>query len=234
VKTVVQDLEKLANPEKATFLQGFFKTGVGQYAEGDVFMGISMPQIRTIAKKHRGTPVQHCIDLLYDERHEVRMTALIMMVDAFKKGNAVNAEFIYQSYMKHRNQVNNWDLVDLSAPYIPGVWLLNRNREILHQMIKSHKLWDRRIAMVATQHFIRNNDFGDTLCLCSGLLTDTEDLMHKACGWMLREVGKKNIEVLRGFLTNFAPRMPRTMLRYAIERFPETERRLWLSVKKNS
>jgi 3-methyladenine DNA glycosylase AlkD len=234
VKAVIEDLEKLAHPEKATFLQGFFKTGVGQYAEGDVFMGISMPQIRTIAKKHRGIPVQHCIDLLYDERHEVRMTALIMMVDAFKKGNAANAEFIYQSYMNHRNQVNNWDLVDLSASYIPGVWLLNRNREILYQMITSHRLWDRRIAVVATHHFIRNNDFGDTLYLCSGLLTDTEDLMHKACGWMLREVGKKNIDVLRGFLTDFAPRMPRTMLRYAIERFPEKERQWWLSVKKNS
>lgn len=229
---VVEDLERLANPQKAQFLQGFFKTGPGQYGEGDVFMGITMPQIRATAKKHRGTPISECVEMLYDERHEIRMTALILMVDAFKKGHAANAESIYRQYMDNRAQVNNWDLVDLSAPYIPGVWLLHRDRGILHEFMKSDYLWDRRIAVVATQHFIRNNDFGDTLCLCSGLLNDNEDLMHKACGWMLREVGKKNVDVLRGFLSDFAPRMPRTMLRYAIERFPEPERKEWLAVKK--
>lgn len=229
---VIKDLEHLADPQKAQFLQGFFKTGPGQYGEGDVFMGITMPQIRATAKKHSGTPISECIEMLYDERHEVRMTALILMVDAFKKGQAANAEFIYKQYMDNRAQVNNWDLVDLSAPYIPGVWLLNRDRGILHELMKSEYLWNRRIAVVATQHFIRNNDFGDTLCICSGLLNDSEDLMHKACGWMLREVGKKNVDVLRGFLSEFAPRMPRTMLRYAIERFAEPERKKWLQVKK--
>ncbi len=229
---VIEDLERISNPEKAQFLQGFFKTGPGQYGEGDRFMGITMPQIRSIAKKHRGTPISECVEMQYDERHEVRMTALILMVDAFKKGQAAHAEFIYNQYIDHRAQVNNWDLVDLSAPYIPGVWLLNRDREILHELMKSEYLWDRRIAVLSTLHFIRNNDFGDTLCLCSGLLNDNEDLMHKACGWMLREVGKKNIDVLRGFLSDFASSMPRTMLRYAIERFPEPERKQWLLVKK--
>lgn len=229
---VITDLERLANPSKAQFLQGFFKTGPGQYGEGDIFMGITVPQIRSVARKHQGTPISECIEMLYDERHEVRMTALVLLVGAFKKGNAANSEFIYTQYMDNRSRVNNWDLVDLSAPYIPGIWLLHRDREILHQLIQSDYLWDRRIAVVSTQHFIRNNDFGDTLCLCSGLLNDSEDLMHKACGWMLREVGKKNIDVLRGFLKDFAPRMPRTMLRYAIERFPEAERKEWLAVKK--
>lgn len=223
----VRELESLASPEKARLLQRFFKTGPGQYGEGDVFLGIPVPLIRASAKKHKDITLDDCAEMLRDARHEVRLAALIWLVGAFRRGNQ-HAELAYNLYMSHRARINNWDLVDTTASPIAGAWLYARDRSVLHELTRSERLWDRRIAVVATHFFIKRGDFGDTLCMCSGLLADPEDLMHKACGWMLREVGKQDVDVLRDFLGAYAHRMPRTLLRYAIERLPEAERQAWL------
>lgn len=221
-------LMALADPSKARFLAGFFKTGKGEYAEGDRFLGIPVPQIRQVARRFQGLPLKDAIELLKSPFNEVRLLALIVMNGQFAEGSEAAQEALFRAYLTHRNRVNNWNLVDASAPYILGGRLKDKDRAPLYELARSEGLWDRRIAIVATLAFIRANDFEDTLRLSELLLTDPRDLIHKACGWMLREAGKRDQARLREFLGKFQARMPRTMLRYAIEKFPSAERQLWL------
>ncbi len=222
-------LQAQADPERAQLLAGFFKTGKGQYAEGDRFLGIMVPALRRLAGEFRQLPLQHCERLLHSPFNEARLLALVLLVAHFEQGDARAQDEIYWLYLKNRSRINNWNLVDASAPYIVGTHLLGRSRAELAALAQSRSLWDRRIAVVATLAFIREGDFADTLKLTAQLLDDDQDLMHKACGWMLREVGKRDQPVLEKFLRRHHPRMPRTMLRYAIERFPEQRRQAYLS-----
>jgi 3-methyladenine DNA glycosylase AlkD len=221
-------LAALADPVKARFLAGFFKTGKGQYAEGDKFLGIAVPSVRAVAKRFRGMALAECGKLLRSEYNEARLLALILMADLYQKGGDDIREAVFESYLEGRQFVNNWNLVDASAPNIAGAHLLGRSRAPLYELVKSKSLWDRRVAIVATFAFIRQNDFADTLEIARQLLGDREDLIHKACGWMLREAGKRDQPALEIFLRASRAAMPRTMLRYAIERFPAALRQAYM------
>ncbi|HKI45789.1 MAG TPA: DNA alkylation repair protein [Balneolales bacterium] len=222
------ELQKAANPKIASFLQGFFKTGRGQYGEGDQFRGIKVPVIRKIVRKARSLSMDEVISMLDSSWHEDRLLALFVWVYQFEKAGEAGREKIFRAYLDHSGHINNWDLVDLSTPTIMGGYLFNRDRSILYEMARSNNLWDRRKAVMATSYFIRNNDFDDTLSLAEILLHDSEDLIHKAVGWMLREIGKRDSETEESFLKKYYKDMSRTMLRYAIERFPEESRQAYL------
>lgn len=228
LESIRDELQKAANPKIASFLQGYFKTGPGQYGEGDRFRGIKVPVIRKIVRKARNLPMDGVVSLLNSSWHEDRLLALLVWVYQFERADEAGRVKIYQAYLNHQEHINNWDLVDLSAPTIMGGFLYNHNRSILYEMARSHNLWDRRKAVMATSYFIRNNDFEDTLSLAEILLHDSEDLVHKAVGWMLREIGKRNLEAEESFLIKHYKNMPRTMLRYAIEKFPEDRRQDYL------
>ncbi len=217
-------LERFADPGKAQFFRGFFKSGPGQYGEGDRFLGVTVPEVRVQAKRFSGLALQEVVALLQSPFNETRLLALLILVAQYKKADPPRKNEIYDIFMDNRRQVSNWNLVDSSAPYIVGPYLAARDHAVLYELARSEVLWDRRIAVLATFAFIRNNDFGDTLSLSEALLADPQDLMHKACGWMLREVGKRNAQVLEGFLRKHQHHMPRTMLRYAIERCPPAVR----------
>jgi len=219
----------LANPKKSAFLAGFFKTGMGQYAEGDRFLGISVPAIRQVASQFRQLDLKDCERLLQSPYNDERLLALLILVGHYRCGNFSMKNKVYRIYLENRHRVNNWNLVDGSAPHIVGAHLLQQDRSLLYELAQSRSLWDRRIAMLATFAFIRANDFADTLKLTELLMTDEHDLMHKACGWMLREVGKRNQTVLESFLCRHHRVMPRTMLRYAIERFDPAKRKAYLT-----
>ncbi|MCX5849434.1 MAG: DNA alkylation repair protein [Deltaproteobacteria bacterium] len=221
-------LQKMGNKNDARFLQGFFKTGVGQYGEGDIFLGIRVPAIRKFAKEYNNLPLKEVLSLLKSPYHEVRLFALISLVNTFAKGNEIIQKKIYDLYLANTIYINNWDLVDISAPNIVGAFLLTRSRKLLYQLAKSKSLWERRIAVLATFYFIKNNQFTDSLKIAGILLRDKEDLIHKAVGWMLREVGKRNIKLAEAFLQKHCRIMPRTMLRYAIERFTPERRKIFL------
>jgi 3-methyladenine DNA glycosylase AlkD len=221
----------LANPKKAGFLAGFFKTGKGQYAEGDCFLGITVPAIRQLSRQFRQLGLKDCERLLQSAYNEERLLALLILVEQYRKGDVGVKNKVYQIYLSNLPRVNNWNLVDGSAPYIVGAHLLNQNRTLLYQLAQSRSHWDRRIAVLATFAFIRSGDFTDTLKLAEQLLDDEHDLLHKACGWMLREVGKRNQSVLEGFLGQHFAAMPRTMLRYAIERLSPAKRASYLTGK---
>jgi 3-methyladenine DNA glycosylase AlkD len=186
-------LRQLASKEKARLLLGFFKTGPGQYGEGDIFLGVMVPNIRKVAKEFQGAPLGEIIKLLASTVHEERLLALFMLVSAFAKGDDSLKRKIYNLYVKNTKYINNWDLVDLSAPNIVGAYLLGRSRKPLYAFAKSKSLWKRRIAILATFRFIRENDFDDSLAIAKILLKDDHDLLHKAVGWMLREVGKRSL-----------------------------------------
>ncbi len=218
----------LGDPKRARISQGFSKTGPGEYGEGDLFTGVRVPELRKLAGECRALTAEGMIRLLRDPVHEVRLLALLLMVQAYRQGDPGAQARIYRIYLKHTRFINNWDLVDASAEHIVGAWLSGRDKEPLGVLAKSRCLWERRIAVVATFYFIRKGEFSATLCVAEQLLQDTEDLIHKAVGWMLREVGKRDQEVLETFLKKHAQRMPRTMLRYAIERFPEPLRLRYL------
>jgi 3-methyladenine DNA glycosylase AlkD len=222
------ELKKLANPDLAQFAQRFFRTGPGEYGDGDRFRGIRVPEIRKLVSKYAVLPLSETRSLLKSEFHEDRLLALLILVRQFAKADELVRTRIYEFYLKNMDAVNNWDLVDSSAPYIVGPYLLDKDRQPLHRLARSPNLWQRRIAIIATSHFIRNNDFAYTLAISEVLLDDREDLIHKAVGWMLREVGKRNLEIELAFLKKHAGRMPRTMLRYAIEKLPESQRKDWL------
>jgi 3-methyladenine DNA glycosylase AlkD len=223
----------LANPKKAGFLAGFFKTGKGQYAEGDCFLGITVPAIRRLSRQFRQLGLADCERLLQSAYNEERLLALLILVEQYRKEDVGVKNKVYQIYLNNLPRVNNWNLVDGSAPYIVGAHLLNQNRTLLYKLVQSHSHWDRRIAVLATFAFIRSGDFIDTLKLTEQLLDDEHDLLHKACGWMLREVGKRDQSVLEGFLGQHFAAMPRTMLRYAIERLSPAKRAGYLTGKIN-
>ncbi len=212
-------LMALANPEKAAFLAGFFKTGKGQYAEGDRFLGITVPAVRQIARQHQGLSFAEGTEFLESVYNEERFLGLLVLVRHYQKGDPATREAVYNSYIEHRSRINNWNLVDGSAPQIPGDHWLRGDRAPLWKLARSTSLWDRRIAVLASLTFIRAGDYGDTFKLTEELLDDTQDLMYKACGWMLREIGKRDPAVLTDFLDVHCRQMPRTMMRYAIERF---------------
>lgn len=202
----------------------FFKTGKGDYAEHDQFIGVTVPDLRKIAKQYSQISLQ-CLQILLNSKfNEERLLALLILTDQY----ANNENEIYQFYIDNLGQVNNWNLVDASAHLIVGAHLHNQDKEILFKFAKSPIMWERRIAIVATWHFIKNNEHATTVKIAEVLLNDDHDLIHKAVGWMLREVGKKDIDILRNFLNRFALKMPRTMLRYSIEKFPEIERKAFL------
>jgi len=228
LKDVKAHMQELSNPEIAEHSLRFFKTGPGEYGEGDVFLGIRVPVTRKVARKFRQLPLEQVLQLLKSKFHEERLLALFMLVAFFKKGDDKEQKNIYDAYLGHTATINNWDLVDGSAHQIVGGYLFERDRKRLYQLAKSKSLWERRISMIATYTFIKKDDFEDTLKLSEILLTDEEDLMHKAVGWMLREVGKKDIEVEERFLRKYYKKMPRTMLRYAIEKFEEGKRQAYL------
>ncbi len=221
-------LKTFASKEKATILQRFFKTKPGQYGEGDIFLGVSVPHTRKIAKEFRTLSLKEISTLLQSPIHEERLCALLILVDQFEKGDTKQQTQVYQYYCKQTKHINNWDLVDLSAYKIVGRHLLNKERTQLYHFAKSDDLWKKRIAIIATYAFIKNDDFRDTFALAKILLLDKHDLMHKAVGWMLREVGKRNLKSEETFLKNTYKKMPRTMLRYAIEKFQEEKRQDYL------
>jgi 3-methyladenine DNA glycosylase AlkD len=221
-------LRALADGEVAVGMRRFFKTGPGQYGEGDRFLGVKAGPLRRLASECRPLPLGEAGKLLGSAFHEARMLALLVLVGAFEKGDGASRKAIYDLYLASTARVNNWDLVDASAPPIVGGFLAERGRRPLTRLAGSPSLWERRIAVVATLHFIRRDDFADTLRLAGLLLGDREDLIHKAVGWMLREVGKRDQAMLEGFLSGHCRQMPRTMLRYALERLPEARRRQYL------
>lgn len=223
------DLQAIADPEKAKILSRFFKTGKGQYGEGDIFLGVMVPGQRSIAKKYAALPLKDIRRLLFSGMHEHRLVALLILVDKYKKADETGREKIFDFYLKHTKHIDNWDLVDLSAPNIPGEYLLDKDRTVLYRLARSKNLWERRISVLATFAFIKKNDFADTLEISKLLLNDDHDLIHKAVGWMLREVGKRDVKAEEDFLKKHYRLMPRTMLRYAIERFDETKKRFFLN-----
>ncbi|NOQ21504.1 MAG: DNA alkylation repair protein [Candidatus Aegiribacteria sp.] len=231
INEVTRELRKFAEPERARVHQRFFKTGRGEYGEGDKFLGIRVPHIRKLVRKFRGLSLADTEKLLHSSWHEERLFALLVMVDSFKRSSDESGENIYDLYMDSTRWINNWDLVDLSAPHIPGGWLYGRDRKPLYEFAESDDLWKKRIAVISTHHFIRKNDFSDTLAISEKLIKDNHDLIHKAVGWMLREVGKRDLEIEEEFLRKHYMNMPRTMLRYAIEKFPEEKRQKYLKGK---
>ena len=219
------ELRRVAKPEIAKTSAWFFKTGPGEYGEGDQFIGVKVPDVRRAARAFRDLSLSEVGRLLDSPVHEDRLAALVVLVSQFERGDHTQQQKVFDLYLSSTGRINNWDLVDVSAPQIVGGWLAERTRKLLRKLAVSKSLWERRIAILATFHFIRQSDFGDTLAIAEMLLGDTHDLIHKATGWMLREVGKRDEAVLEGFLNNFAAQMPRTMLRYAIERMDEQKRR---------
>jgi 3-methyladenine DNA glycosylase AlkD len=231
-RQVLTRLKSLADADIAIHSQRFFKTGKGEYGEGDHFLGIRVPVIRSEVKTLRDITLDETLKLLQSDLHEVRLFALLMLVEKFNKGGAETRGAIYRHYLEHLPWINNWDLIDSSAPYIVGAWLTNKERSPLYEMARSTHLWQRRIAILSTFHFIRNNDFDEALAIAALLVNDSHDLIHKAVGWMLREIGKREPAGEEAFLDRHAAQMPRTMLRYAIERLPEKRRKHYLAMKK--
>jgi 3-methyladenine DNA glycosylase AlkD len=230
LQSLKSELKSLSNPEKARVLQRFFKTGKGEYAEGDIFLGIPVPESRKIAKKYLALSREEIKALLESKIHEERLIALLILVHQFKKAkkNRLEQRRIFNFYLSNTKHINNWDLVDLSAPNIVGEFAFKDETSILNLLARSQNLWEKRIAIVSTLTFIRKRKFGETLAISEMLLNDQHDLIHKAVGWMLREVGKRNLEILELFLKSHYKQMPRTMLRYAIEKFPEEKRQMYL------
>ena len=223
-----KELKELSNPKQAEILQGFFKTGKGEYGEGDIFLGIKVPVQRKVANKFQDLSLEDLEELLNTKIHEYRMTALFILIEQYERGDKIEKKKIFNFYLKNTRNINNWDLVDVSAPKIVGDYLLNKPRSVLYKLAKSNNLWERRIAIISTFTFIRNNEFRDTLKIAEILLNDKHDLIHKAVGWMLREVGKRDQKTEEEFLQKHYLKMPRVMLRYAIERFEERKRKFYL------
>ncbi len=225
------NLRKLGSKTKAKNSARFFKTGKGEYGEGDIFLGVTVPEQRVIVKKFSTLPRTEIAKLLASKHHECRLTALMILSWQYKEGEVIERQKIVKFYLAHTKYINNWDLVDASAGYILGTHLLAHNHDVLYKLVRSKNMWERRIAIVSTHALIRAGDFSDTINLAGLLMCDKEDLMHKAVGWMLREVGKQSRPTLVQFLKEYAPCMPRTALRYAIEHFSDTERKRFMEMK---
>jgi len=222
-----KDLERETNKKQAELLQKFFKTGKGEYGEGDIFLGIKVPVQRRIAKKYN-LSINEIQKLLDSKIHEYRLVALFILIDKYNKASNIDKDKIFNFYLKNTKNINNWDLVDLSSHEILGNYLIDKSRSTLYKLANSKNLWEKRISLISTFEFIRNNDFKDTLKISEILLNDEHDLIHKAVGWALREVGKRDIKKEENFLKKHYKNMSRTTLRYAIERFPEDKRKKYL------
>ncbi len=221
-------LKECEDKKKARELQRFFKTGPGEYGEGDIFLGIKVPVLRKISKKYKGISLPDIEKLLHSPIHEERFLSLVLLTHAYAKSNEREKKKLYEFYLENTEYINNWDLVDTSAEHIIGAFLRDKSKKPLHALSKSRSLWERRIAIIATFTFIKQNDFNETLKIAKMLLTDKEDLIHKAVGWMLREIGKRDLQTEEIFLEEHYTKMPRVMLRYAIEKFPEAKRKKYL------
>lgn len=225
INALQKELSKLKSPKRAVISARFFKTGKGEYGEGDIFLGLSVPQQRQIAKKYPNLTFPELQVLLSSKIHEYRLTALLILIIKYRRRDEIEKRKIFEFYLDNTRNINNWDLVDLSAPNIVGDYLLEKDRSILYRLAKSQNLWEKRIAMLSTYAFIRKGQFDDALKISEILLNDKHDLIHKAVGWMLREIGKKDQKVEEQFLQKHYQNMPRTMLRYAIEKFDEEKRK---------
>lgn len=225
---IQKELKRLGTKEYATRLQKYFKTGKGGYGEGDKFLGIQVSILRKLVKKYRNISIDEASELIQSPFHEERLFSLFLLVHLFKKADDEDKKKIYTLYLKNTKFINNWDLVDASAGRIVGAYLFARDKKPIYALAKSKNLWERRISIMATSYFIGHNEFADTLKIAEMLLKDKEDLIHKAVGWLLREIGIRNIELEESFLKKHYAGMPRTMLRYAIEKFPEEKRKSYL------
>lgn len=228
IAEIQKELAESADAQTAVFLQKFFKTEAGGYGAGDMFRGIRVPVLRKLARRYQNVSLPKAEELLHSRFHEDRLLGLLIFVRQFAGGGETIRKEIYELYLSNTRFINNWDLVDASAEHIVGAYLKDKTREPLYYLAESADLWERRIAVMATFCFIRRGDFIDTLEIAEKLLTDKEDLIHKATGWMLREIGKRNLETEKDFLNRHYRKMPRVMLRYAIEKFPETCRQKYL------
>ena len=229
IAAIQRELESLADPGQAATLQRFFKTGPGEYGEGDRFRGLRVPVLRKVVRKYRHLSLAEAEQLLQSAFHEDRLLALLILIQHYYQGDLALEGEIHRLYLEHRGLVNNWDLVDASAPHLLGHYLRDRPKDPLPRLAASRVLWDRRMAIIATFDFIRQGGYDETLRVARLLLGDPEDLIHKAVGWMLREVGKREAAVAEAFLQAHYRQLPRTMLRYAIERFPEARRQAYLT-----
>jgi len=230
LKSIISELKSLANPIRAKNCLWFFKTGKGEYGHGDKFLGLSNPQIRSIVKKYqKNISLSDVINLLQNPYHECRLTALLILNYQFKKGDSRTQKLIFNLYLSHTHFINNWDLVDLSATHIVGAYCYEQqDYSILYNLSHSQDLWEKRISIISTLFLIKNNIFDPTLIIAKTLLSDPHDLIHKAVGWALREVGKKDEKILISFLDNNVSKIPRIALRYSIEKFPEPLRQHYL------
>lgn len=233
VEKILTRLKRAGNKETATHSQRFFKTGKGEYGEGDIFLGIRVPVVRKFVKEYKTLSLDDVLTIFKSSYHEVRLFAALLMVTKYKASkDEREKKSIYKAYMGNTKYINNWDIIDTSAEHIVGAYLFERSRKPLFKFAKSATLWERRISILSTFYFIRREDFSDTLAISEILLNDKEDLIHKAVGWMLREVGNRDYKTEEKFLKKHYRKMPRTMLRYAIERFPEKERLAFLHGQK--
>jgi len=223
-----KEIFKQKNPAQAIVLQRFFKTGKGEYGEGDIFYGITVPVQRIIAKQFKDLSLGDLKVLINSKVHEERLIAAFILVEQFQKANEKKQKTIFNFYIKNRSGINNWDLVDLSAPKIVGQYLIDKDKKLLYKFAHSKDLWEKRIAILSTFTFMRQHWFEDTFIISEILMLDEHDLIHKAVGWMLREVGNRDIEAEEEFLKKYYKTMPRTALRYAIEKFPEKKRKNYL------
>jgi len=228
IKNIQNELNRLSNKQIAEHSQRFFKTGKGEYGEGDKFLGIRVPLLRQLAKKYKDFSINEATLLLKSQFHEERLLSLYILIDLYRVADSQGKKEIYNIYLSNTRFINNWDLVDSSAEHIVGAHLGKIVRQPLYDLAKSKNLWKRRISIMSTFHFIKRNDFVDTLKISRILLYDVEDLIHKAVGWMLREVGKRNLKIEEDFLKKHYKKMPRIMLRYAIEKFPKSKREKYL------
>jgi 3-methyladenine DNA glycosylase AlkD len=231
VTRIRNELDRLSNKEIAEHSRRFFKTAEGQYGYGDIFLGIRVPILRKIAKKFSHISIDDALLLLESKYHEERLLALLLLVALFKKADNRDRRIIYTQYLNNTKFINNWDLVDCSAEHIVGVYLRHTGKKPIYKLAKSPILWERRISIMSTFHFIKHNEFTDTLNISQTLLNDKEDLIRKAVGWMLREIGNRSIQVEEKFLKKHYRQMPRTMLRYSIEKFPKHRRQQYLKGK---
>ncbi len=230
-RDVQRDLRRFTNPARAKVMLGFFKTGKGEYGEGDVFIGASVPQTRSVVKRYRTLSLNETVRLLKSKVHEDRLAAVLLLDWAFAHTTERGRKKVYEVYLANTRYINSWDIIDSSAPYIVGPYLLDKPRAILRKLAHSSLIWDRRISILSTAAFIKAGEYHDTLEIARILLSDQHDLIQKAVGWMLREVGKRDQTAEEAFLRKYAHKMPRTMLRYAIEKFPTTKRQWYLAQK---
>lgn len=234
IQALIEEIEKLANPIKAKNHYRFFKTGKGEYGEGDKFYGLTVPEQRTLSRKYKDLSLKELQQLINSPWHEHRSLALMILTMQYPKANEKDKKLICDFYLKNAKKINNWDLVDISAPKIPGEYLFDKDKTILYIFAKSDNLWERRISIISTFGFLRRKKYEDTLAIAEILLHDKHDLIHKAVGWMLREIGKRDQIVEENFLLKYYRKMPRTMLRYAIEKFEEKKRRWYIESSRNN